>query len=83
MQFGVQNPQDLVKEKYSLHSETFPTPAGCMNNCFLVGDYQDDCPRVDGVEIPKENFDTRYEIELDLSVCTPMAATGIICEYIL
>ena len=53
-----------------------------MNNCFSVGDYLETEANVDGVNIPEDDFETRFEVEFDLSVCSPTAATGIICEYL-
>ena len=79
-QFGVRRPRDIFKEKYALYSSTFPSPAGYMNNCFSVGDYPETEPRIDGVTVYEDDFETRFEVELDLSVCTPSAATGIICK---
>ena len=71
----------MILERYAFYSKSITTPAGNFEHCFFVGDTADP-PVVDGVTIPREFYEVRQEIEINLSHCTVKQLQGILCKYL-
>ena len=70
----------MICERYAFYSKGYPTPDGSFERCFFVAN-SDDPPVVDGVEIPREFYDVRQEVEINFSHCTVRQLQGILCKY--
>ena len=71
----------MILERYAFYSKGTTTPAGNFEHCFYVSDTTDP-PVVDGVTIPREFYEIRQEIEVNLSHCTVKQLQGILCKYL-
>ena len=78
--YGVINAIEIFRERYAFYSKSYPTPHGNTRRCFHVADSPDE-PVVDGIPIPKENFEVQAEIELDLGRCTVRQLKGILGKF--
>ena len=78
--FGVRDVLGLFQEKFAFYSKTYVTPLGNTRKCFHVGDSSDE-PVVDGITIPKGNYEVQTEIELDLGQCNVRQLKGILGKF--
>ena len=71
---------ELVRERYAYYTAAYSTPDGNCCNCFKVSDFEEEAV-IEGVTIPTGSYIARKELELDLSMCSPKQATGIIGKF--
>ena len=79
--YGVRDAIEIFRERYAFYSKTYPTPHGNTRMCFHVADSPDE-PVIDGIPIPKGDFEVQTEIELDLARLSVRQLKGVLGKSI-